>query len=108
MNYLKSVLIGSLLGMSFLALFGCVAGTGEVGSGQARQGTENSGLAQGSGYFLRECNKCHRYFMPNERSAEEWAKILAGKKNKVSLTRAQFQQLSDYVIQASSSAPAQP
>ncbi|MFQ6758018.1 MAG: hypothetical protein D9V46_05345 [Deltaproteobacteria bacterium] len=108
MNYLKSILIGSLLGMSFLALFGCVAGTGEVGSGQRGPGIESSGMAKGSGYFLRECNKCHRYFMPSERSAGEWAKILAGKKNKVSLTRAQFQQLSDYVIQASSSDPAQP
>lgn len=108
MNCLKSILLGSLFGLSFLALSGCVAGTGEGGVGQARQGTENSGLAKGRGYFMRECNKCHRYFMPSERSAEAWPKILAGKKNKVSLTGAQFQQLSDYVIQTSSSAQAQP
>lgn len=106
MIYLKSILIGSLFGMGVLALSGCVAGTGEGGSGQERQGTENSGLAKGRGYFMRECNKCHRYFMPSERSAEAWPKILAGKKNKVSLTGAQFQDLSDYVMTESKAAKA--
>ena len=104
MKYLKSILIGSLFGLSFLALSGCVAGTREGLSGQARQGTENSGLAKGRGYFMRECNKCHRYFMPSERSAEAWPKILAGKKAKVSLTAVQFQELSDYVIAESKAA----
>ena len=108
MIYLKSILIGSLFGMGVLALSGCVAGTGEGLSGQERQGTENSGLAKGRGYFMRECIKCHRYFMPSERSAEAWPKILAGKKSKVSLTAIQFQQLSDYVIQESIGTQAQP
>lgn len=101
---LKFLLIGSLFGMSFLALSGCVAGTGEVGSGQKGPEIENSGLAKGRGYFMRECNKCHRYFMPSERSAGEWPKILAGKKAKVSLTAVQFQELSDYVMAESKAA----
>jgi len=103
MNCLKSILVVSLFAVSALALFGCVAATGDGLSGQ---GVENSGMAKGRGYFMRECSRCHRYFMPNERSAEEWPKILAGKKNKVSLTGTQFQELSDYVIAESKAAKA--
>lgn len=100
---LKAILIGSLFGVSILVLSGCVAGTG---GGLSGQGTENSGMAKGRGYFMRECSKCHRYFMPSERSAEEWTKILVGKKHKVSLTAAQFQELSDYIIAESKAAKA--
>lgn len=103
MKDVKSLLIGSLFGMSALALPGCVAATGDGLSGQ-----ENSGMAKGRGYFMRECSKCHRYIMPSERLAEEWQKILAGKKNKVSLTGVQFQQLSEYVMAESSRTPALP
>lgn len=96
MIYLKSLLAGSLFGMSFLVVSGCIAATG---NGLSGQGAENSAtLVKGRGYFMRECSKCHRYFMPSERSAEEWPKILAGKKAKVSLTAVQFQELSDYVM----------
>lgn len=92
MNCLKSILIGVLFAASVLALYGCVAAT--AGHSEAK----------GRGYFMRECIKCHRYFMPSERSAEEWLKILAVKKNKVSLTGTQFQELSDYVITESKAA----
>ena len=101
MIFLKSFLIGSLFGLCALALSGCVAATGDGLPGQ-----ENTDMAKGRGYFMRECSKCHRYIMPSERSAGEWPKILAGKKNKVSLTGAQFQQLSDYVIAESRAAEA--
>ena len=67
-----------------------------------------AGQEKGRGYFLRECGACHRHFWPGERSVAEWQGILPRKRNKVSLTAAQFQQLSDYVIQASTRAPAQP
>ena len=103
MNGLKSFLSGSLCAASVLALYGCVAATG---NGLSAQGAENSGMAKGRGYFMRECSKCHRYFMPNERSAEEWLKILADKKTKVSLTAVQFQELSDYVMAESKAAKA--
>jgi len=66
------------------------------------------GQEKGRGYFLRECGACHRHFWPQERSVAQWQTILAKKKNKVSLTGAQFQQLSDYVIQASARASVQP
>jgi len=103
MNCLKSILAGSLFAVSALALSGCVAGARD---GLFGPGAENSGMAKGRGYFMRECSKCHRYIMPSERSAEEWPKILAGKKNKVSLTGTQFQELSDYVIAESKAAKA--
>ena len=103
MNCRKYILVGSLFGVSVLVLSGCVAGAGDAHS---VQGSENSGRAKGRGYFMRECSKCHRYIMPSERSAEEWPKILAGKKNKVSLTGSQFQELSDYVIAESKAAKA--
>lgn len=66
------------------------------------------GQEKGRGYFLRECGSCHRHFWPQERSVAEWQNILKRKKNKVSLTGAQFKQLSDYVIQASTRAAEQP
>lgn len=103
MTSLKFLLIGSLFGMLAVAFSGCIATTG---GGLSRQGVKNSGMAKGRGYFMRECSKCHRYFMPNERSAEEWPKILVGKKTKVSLTARQFQELSDYVIAESKAAKA--
>ncbi len=67
-----------------------------------------SGQEKGRGYFLRECGACHRHFWPQERAAAAWPAILARKKNKVSLTAHQFQQLSDYVLQAGSPAPGPP
>lgn len=67
-----------------------------------------AGQEKGRGYFLRECGACHRHYWPGERSVDEWRGILLKKKSKVSLTAAQFQQLSDYVIQASTRVPAQP
>jgi hypothetical protein len=67
-----------------------------------------AGQEKGRGYFLRECGACHRHYWPGERSVDEWRVILLRKKNKVSLTAAQFQQLSDYVIQASTLVHAQP
>ncbi len=60
-----------------------------------------AGQEKGRGYFLRECGACHRHFWQGERTTAEWQGILPRKKNKVSLTAAQFEQLSDYVIQAS-------
>lgn len=100
---MKNVLIAGLfVTVSVAALSGCVAGPG----GQPSQTAENSAMTQGRGYFMRECSKCHRYIMPSERSAEEWPKILAGKKTKVSLTVTQFQELSEYVMAESKAAKA--
>lgn len=93
-------------------LFGCSLGS-EPGprlqpaaTGQNAVAVE--GLEKGRGYFLRECGSCHRHFWPQERSVAQWQNILQRKKNKVSLTGAQFRQLSDYVIQASARAAASP
>ena len=108
MARLKSILVG-LCGLSVLLLLSsCAAGIGGGISGQAGQGAENAGFKKGQGYFMRECSKCHRIFQPAERSVAAWPQILANKKNKVSLTATQFQQLSDYVMQESARVQAKP
>ena len=103
MRRMKIILIAGLFVMvSVAALSGCVAGPG----GQPAQTAGNNAMTQGRGYFMRECIKCHRYFLPKERTPAEWTKILAGKRSKVSLTGSQFQELSDYVMAESKAAKA--
>lgn len=65
------------------------------------QGANPADLVPGRAYFLRECRSCHRIFMPEERSPAEWRAILGRKSAKVSLTAAQFEKLTAYVLAAS-------
>lgn len=93
-------------------LSGCSLGPESGGHSQSTPARQTAvaieGQEKGRGYFLRECGACHRHFWPQERSVAQWQTILAKKKTKVSLTGVQFQQLSDYVIQASARASVQP
>ncbi len=104
----KSVLVAVFLGVGLSTLSGCAAGNDGKLSGQTGQDAGNAGLEKGRGYFMRECGRCHRVFQPAERSVEAWPKILASKKNKVSLTAVQFQYVVDYVMQESARAQAKP
>lgn len=65
-------------------------------------------LAQGRAYFLRECGQCHRIFRPEERTPDAWQPILARKAARVSLTKAQYEKLSAYVLAASKAAQPTP
>ncbi len=53
---------------------------------------------KGRGYYLRECGQCHPHVQPSERTRDEWRRILARKKNKVSLTNSQFAKLKEYIL----------
>lgn len=64
-------------------------------------GPSQAVLAQGRTYFLRECRACHRIFPPEERSPDAWRPILARKATRVSLTAAQYDKLTAYVLAAS-------
>lgn len=65
-------------------------------------------LAQGRAYFLRECQACHRLFLPEEKTPGAWQPILARKAAKVSLTKAQYEKLATYVLATSRAAKATP
>lgn len=63
-------------------------------------------LKSGRAYHLRECSACHQLVQPDERQPAEWERILAGKKNKVSLTPEQFEKLKRYIMASSEAAAA--
>ncbi|MEN8257392.1 MAG: hypothetical protein ABFS09_05970 [Thermodesulfobacteriota bacterium] len=87
---MKDLLISFLL---LVVLGGCVAS-----SPKQSLTRDNEEINRGRRYFLRECGRCHGLIYPEERSRDEWQKILRRKRAKVSLTGEQFADLSKFVF----------
>jgi hypothetical protein len=82
-----------ILILLILGLGGCFSGLpGQTVSHEEKE------IRQGRRSFLRECGRCHGLIYPQERNSEEWQKILARKKKKVSLTADQFDLLKKFVF----------
>lgn len=64
-------------------------------------GKNSADLTKGRSYFMRECRTCHRAYTPEERTPDAWRSILARKSSMVSLTAAQYEKLTAYVMATS-------
>ncbi|MEK6202084.1 MAG: hypothetical protein N2A40_06650 [Desulfobulbaceae bacterium] len=58
-------------------------------------------LSKGRAYFLRECRTCHRIYTPEERELLMPAVHPGRKSSMVSLTAAQYEKLTAYVMASS-------
>jgi hypothetical protein len=89
-------------------LFGCAAGKASIptaeelgAKGAIPRGADPDALRRGRGVLVTECAACHRLFLPEEHSPEQWRGIVARMARRASLVGDQAADLLLYLSVAS-------
>ena len=88
--------------LSLAALAGCAPKIGASGKTPAgplsppAEATESSAIKWGKQLAVTKCIACHRFYFPKEYSPKEWDVILEQKRNRLSLTQSQVNNLAAF------------